>query len=68
MVNGIYYSRMEYSGFMWAMVDGKNHHPAHFGDAEGPINVIRRHYFNGKWTYSKSVESLMIMPEGLYRW
>lgn len=69
MVNGIYYSRMENSlRFMWALVDGKDTYPAHFGGSLGPLDVVNRFYWDEHWAYVKPDKSYMIMPEGMYKW
>ena len=68
MVNGIYYSQMPQRGFMWALVDGKDPHPAHFGSSSGALEIVNRFYWDADWTYSKPNKSYMIMPEGMYKW
>ena len=53
---------------MWALVDGKDPHPAHFGSSSGPLDVVHRFYWNEHWAYVKPDKSYMIMPESMYKW
>ncbi len=68
MVEGIYYSKMPHTTFMWALVNEHGSYPAHFGDATGPYYVVVRARSKRKWFLREPEESYMIMPKGVYKW